>query len=221
MNHSPPLHRQSGLFWLLLMMLTAPMAVSAEQLTAPQQVIQDISDSLRGVLNGNSERLKSDPGYVYQLANEVLVPHVDFVRVSSLVLGKHWRRASAAEKEAFSREFRRLLVRTYSTAFHEFDSWQIHHQPLRMKAGAKDVSVQTKVSRPGAPPVAVVYRMHLNDGHWKAYDVRIEGISLVTNYRSGFSRELRKGGMTRLIQRISDLNERRQKQQVAIKLAGS
>ncbi|MEJ1355395.1 MAG: ABC transporter substrate-binding protein [Candidatus Sedimenticola sp. (ex Thyasira tokunagai)] len=216
MKFSLPLRHLSGLTLFLLVLLLTPVGASAEKLAAPQQVIQDISDSLQGVLSDNGDLLKSDPAYVYRLANEVLVPHIDFARVSSLVLGKHWRRASVSEREAFAREFRRLLVRTYSTAFHEFDMWEIRYQPLRMKAGSDDLSVQTKVIRPGAAPVAVVYRMHLKEGRWMAYDVKIEGISLVTNYRSGFARDLRKGDMTHLIQRLSDLNERRLKR-VAVK----
>ncbi|MES9882873.1 MAG: ABC transporter substrate-binding protein [Sedimenticola sp.] len=215
MKISHPRQSLSRPFWIILALLLTPLGASAEKLAAPQQVIQDISDSLQSVLNGNGDRLKSDPAYVYRLANEVLVPHVDFSRVSSLVLGKHWRRATASEREAFAREFRRLLVRTYATAFHEFDMWEIRYQPLRMKAGADDVSVQTKVIRPGAVPVKVVYRMHLKEGRWMAYDVKIEGISLVTNYRSGFARDLRKGGMSHLIQRIGDLNNRRLKRVAA------
>lgn len=214
MKNSIQLRRFIG-FVCALSILLSSFVVAADALAPPQQVIQDLSDRLHRVLDGNGEQLKSDPAYVYRLANEVLVPHVDFARVSSLVLGKHWRRATAEERVAFAREFRRLLVRTYSTAFHEFNAWEVRHQALRMQPGDQDVSVQTQVLRPGALPVSVDYRMHLKEGKWMAYDVKIEGISLITNYRSGFSRDMRKGGMAHLIQRITDLNERRVKQVVA------
>ena len=162
------------------------------------------------MLGNNQEQLKSNPGYVYGLASEVLIPHIDFARVSSLVLGKYWRRASTAEKEEFRYQFQRLLVRTYSTAFHQFDEWELRHQPIRMASGADDVSVDVKVLRPDAQAVTLVYRMHLNEGRWQAYDVKIEGISLVTNYRSSFSKQVRNKGLDHLIRRITDLNERRQ-----------
>lgn len=195
---------------LLMFLLVQPLGVSADGLSEPQQVIQDLSDQLKQMLGNNQDQLKSNPGYVYSLAGDVLVPYIDFSRVSSLVLGKYWRRASSVEKEQFRYQFQRLLVRAYSTAFHQFDEWELRHQPIRMASGADDVSVHVKVLRPDAQPVTVVYRMHLNEGRWQAYDVKIEGISLVTNYRSSFSKQVRKKGLDHLIRRITDLNERRQ-----------
>lgn len=212
-----PFYRSSRRFsmLLLLLFLVLPLGVSADELSEPQRVIQELSDQLKQMLGSNQEQLKSNPGYVYSLASDVLVPHIDFVRVSSLVLGKYWRRASSAEKEEFRYQFQRLLVRTYSTAFHQFDEWELRHQPIRMASGADDVSVHVKVLRPDAPPVTVIYRMHLNDGRWQAYDVKIEGISLVTNYRSSFSKQVRKKGLSHLIRRITNLNERRQNRMAA------
>ncbi len=194
---------------VLLLWLVLPALGTAQELVGPQRVIQQIAEQLQVVLERDKGRLDSDPGYVYRLANEILVPYIDFHRVSSLVLGKHWRRASEQQKKAFARQFQRLLVRTYSTAFREFNNWDIKYSPLRLAAGAKDVSVHTKVIRPDAGPVSVVYRMHNRLGGWMAYDVKIEGISLVTNYRSRFSREVRQGGMDGLIQLLTRLNDKR------------
>lgn len=199
-------------FLILTLLVCLPLAVLAEELAGPQQVIQRISDQLQDILINNQEQLQQDPAYVYQLANEVLIPHVDFGRVSSLVLGKYWRRATDEQKLAFSREFQRLLVRTYSTAFKEFQGWEISYTPLRMNEGDSDVAVHTQVKRSGAAPVEVVYRMHIQGGDWKAYDVTIEGISLITNYRTSFAREVRRRGMQGLIQRITELNDSRVKQ---------
>lgn len=197
--------------FVLLLLVCLPVTVSAQELAGPQQVIQRISDQLQQILMNNQQQLQDDPAFVYQLANEVLVPHVDFGHVSSLVLGKHWRRATDEQKQAFSQQFQRLLVRTYSTAFKEFQGWEISYTPLRMNEGDRDVAVHTQVKRTGAAPVAVVYRMHIQDGDWKAYDVKIEGISLVTNYRSSFAKEVRRSGMRGLIERITELNDSRVK----------
>jgi len=193
----------------LVLLLALPSLGSAQGFMGPVRVIQQIADQLRTVLERDKDKLESDPGYVYQLANEILVPYIDFNRVSSLVLGKHWRRASGAQKTAFSKQFQRLLVRTYSTAFHEFQHWEIGYTPVRMAEGASDVSVHTRVVRSDAAPVSVVYRMHNRSGGWMAYDVKIEGISLITNYRSRFSREVRKGGMKGLISLLTKLNDKR------------
>lgn len=186
-----------------------PLTLSADELKAPQQVIQGISDQLQQVMIHDRDRIDNEPGYVFQVADKILLPHVDFSRVSSLVLGKHWRRAKPEQKSAFSAEFKQLLVRTYSTAFREFKTWEIKHIPLRIKEGAKSIAVRTQVLRTEAPPIEVIYRMHNSSGKWKVYDVKIEGISLVTNYRSSFSKEIRRGGMDGLIARIAKLNKQR------------
>ena len=189
-----------GLGWLACQ-------AAAEGLAEPQQVIRDTSRRLRTILFEDRQRLTDDPTYVYRLADEVFLPHVDMGRVSSLVLGKHWRKATPAQKRAFAGQFKRMLVRTYATALRELGDWEIRFLPLRMKPGGKRVVVQTMVNRPGAPPVAIDYRMYLRNGSWLAYDVKIEGISLITNYRSSFSRLIRQKGIGGLIE---DLNARNQ-----------
>ncbi len=105
---------QSGLFvtkrrqflMMILLMFTS-LSAMAEQLAGPQQVIQRISDELQTVLMQNQEQMKSDPSFVYQLANDVLIPHVDFGHVSSLVLGKYWRRATDQQKRDVACQVRR------------------------------------------------------------------------------------------------------------------
>ena len=194
-----------GIF-LLLMTLGAPLVATPGELAPPQQVVEQISNRLHQVLNSDRDRLQHDPDYIYQLANEILVPHVDFSRVSSLVLGKYWRRATPQQREQFSQEFQRLLVRTYSTAFHQFGDWEIRYLPVRMSEDGARAVVRIKVSRPTAEPVEVLYHMHLKEGEWLAYDVKVDGISLITNYRSTFSREIRRVGIEGLIRKLSGMN---------------
>lgn len=184
-------------------------AASAETLPPPEQTVQDVSESLKVLLRDNQERIKTDAAYVYQLADEVIAPRVDFNRLSGLALGKHWRRATAEQKKEFMKQFQRLLVRTYSTAFREFGDWSLHFISRHDAADAVDVIVRSEIQRAGAPPVSVNYRMHQKDGAWLAYDVVIEGISLVTNYRSTFAKEVRLNGMEGLIKRVTNLNNQR------------
>ncbi len=209
---------------LLCALSLLPGMSAAGDAAAPQQVIEKISSQLKETIDRERERLQTDPGFVYQLAEEILLPHVDFARVSGLVLGKYWRRATPRQKRNFSREFKRLLVRTYATAFHEFGDWEIRYLPVRLSKSGKDATVRTQVLRPeAAEPVEVIYRMHLKDGQWMAYDVKIEGISLITNYRSTFSKEVRRLGMDGLIKKIASLNDTREgvKSLGAAELAGN
>jgi phospholipid transport system substrate-binding protein len=202
-------------FLLMLLLGSIPVAAEKQALAKPQKVIEGISTRMADILNHERERLKSDPGYVYRLADEVLVPHVDFDRVARLVLGKHWRRANSEQQRAFERQFQRLLVRTYSTAFIELDSnWEIRYLPLRVNKKGDEVMVRTKVLHAAGDPLDVLYRMHLKGGSWKAYDVKIEGVSLVTNYRSNFTKEVRRSGLDGLIKKMTELNDRREKKKV-------
>ncbi len=192
----------------LLLLLSLSVA-SAGTLPPPEAAIQNVSESLKTFLQNNRERIKTDKAYVYQLANEVVAPHVDFNRLSGLALGKHWRRATAEQKQKFMQQFQRLLVRTYATAFREFGEWSLRFFPRHDAADAKKVLVRSEVVRSGAPPVSVKYRMHQKDGAWLVYDIVIEGISLVTNYRTTFAKEVRRNGMNGLIERITKLNNQR------------
>ena len=182
---------------------------SAKAMPLPENTIQSVADSLKTILHDNHERLKTDKAYVYQLANDVVAPRIDFNRLSGLALGKHWRRATPEQKKEFMHQFQRLLVRTYATAFHEFGEWSLKFIPRRDAADAENVLVRSEVLRTGAPPVSVKYRMHKKDGKWFAYDVVIEGISLVTNYRTTFAKEVRLNGMQGLIKRVTQLNDQR------------
>ncbi len=209
MANSTPHYPSWGRALAGLLLFFSLSVASAETLPPPEAAIQNVSESLKTLLQNNRERIKTDKAYVYQLANEVVAPHVDFNRLSGLALGKHWRRATAQQKQEFMRQFQRLLVRTYATAFREFGEWSLKFFPRHDAADAKKVLVRSEVLRPGAPPVSVKYRMHRKGGEWLVYDIVIEGISLVTNYRTTFAKEVRRNGMSGLIERITKLNNQR------------
>jgi phospholipid transport system substrate-binding protein len=195
----------------LLFVVTFPLAATSEKLAEPKQVIQEISKQLLDILQKEPARLKRDPAYIYQLVSEVLVPHVDFARVSSLVLGKRWRQATPEQKNEFSHQFQRLLVRTYFMAIREFGDWEIRYKSVRKNKTGDKVQILTQILRSGGEPVDVTYRMQLKSGSWMVYDIKIEGISLVTNYRSSFAKQLRQTGLDGLINRITAMNDKREK----------
>lgn len=184
------------------------LAVNAAELSAPQQVIKDTSNEIKLVLKKDRDLLLSDPAYVYHMVDEVLVPHFDLNKISSLVLGRNWKRATAGQKDTFQLEFKRMLVRTYATAFNELDDWETKFLASRPGRDQNNVVVRTQITRNG-PPVAVDYRMRFVEGAWKVYDVKIEGMSLVTNYRSSFNRLMRTEGMDGLISYMSQTNNQK------------
>ena len=205
----------SGLLWwpVILIISLIPFAGLAEELAPPQKLIKDTSEEMIRILEQDRQKLIDDPEHVYRLATDILVPHVDMYRVSRLVLGKYWRRASREQRLRFSKEFRRMLVRTYASALKQFRGQaDIDFLPMRDAPGADNVIVNTKIAHAGAQPVSVSYRMHLRRGQWLVYDVKVEGVSLVTNYRSSFSHQIRQKGLDHLILRIAELNQRRVRQ---------
>lgn len=177
----------------------------AENLQLPQQVIEHVSDTLQNKMQDKA--FTQDFVRVTQYVNELIQPHTDFDKIAPLVLGKHWKTASPSERQRFKQEFQTLIVRAYSRAFVEYKDWTINYLPLEMAKDAKKVIVRTKVLQPRIQPVLVDYRMFVSDGNWKVYDILIDGVSLVTTYRSSFNEDIqRKGSLSALIDEIASRN---------------
>lgn len=197
-------HNILGLLVVLLGLLSVT-GVKASDLLPPQQAIQEASDKLQQKLQDKS--FSQNFAQVTQFVDQTIYPHTDFDKISELVLGKLWKTASGDEQTRFKREFQTLLVRTYSRAFVEFKDWTVRFLPLEMGNGTNKVVVKTEVLQPGLQPISVNYRMLLANGEWKAYDIMIEGVSLVTNYRSTFSNEVKtKGSLAAVIDGLAKRN---------------
>ncbi|MCQ8129874.1 MlaC/ttg2D family ABC transporter substrate-binding protein [Methylomonas rivi] len=182
-----------------------PTQAVAADLLEPQKVIEDASSQLKVRMQ--------DPGFtkdfrkITEFVHSVIYPRADFDLISSLVLGKMWKEASASEKEAFKKEFQTLLIRTYSRAFVEFKEWSVRFLPINADEDERKVMVKTEILQPGLQPIAVNYRMLFNKGEWKVYDILIEGVSLVTNYRTSFKNEVeRTGSLQEVINQLAKRN---------------
>lgn len=185
-------------------MIAALPAVAAD-LNEPQRAIEDASNKLKQRLQDPS--FPRDFQKINAFVEEVIYPNVDFDLISSLVLGKMWKEASPAEKNSFKKEFQTLLIRTYSRAFFEFKDWSIRFLPVTPEEDERKVLIKTEVLQPGLQPIAVNYRMLNVKGQWKAYDIMIEGVSLVTNYRTSFKNEVeRTGSLQEVINQLAKRN---------------
>ncbi len=204
--------RSSLYFWrfwaaFLLLALFALGGQHAHAGVEPQELVRQASDRILATLNDESDLLAEDPQRLYQLVDEVLVNHMDFERMSRWVLGKHWKAANAEQRTQFVAEFRRLLVRTYAAALAGYSGQEVAYLPLRETRIDNEVVVRTEIHQPAGPPIPVHYNLYLRNGVWKAYDVRIDGISLVANYRATFGAEVRVAGIDALIQTLSARNQ--------------
>ncbi|HET6757264.1 MAG TPA: ABC transporter substrate-binding protein [Burkholderiales bacterium] len=191
---------------LQIMLLTVAFAAAAYAEQSPDALVKQTSQEVIDVLKQDKELASGSQDKLLELVEAKVLPHFDFERMTRLTVGKHWNRASGEQKEALQREFKSLLIRTYSAAFTGYQNQTVEVKPLR--ADPKDsATVQTLVNRPGGKPIEVNYDLTKTPNGWKVYDVTIEGVSLVTNYRSTFATEIQQGGIDGLIKALREKNK--------------
>lgn len=198
-----------NIFAALCLSLLVSAVAKAEELAPPQLVIQEASDEMLNALTENEAELEETPQQIFALVEEILIPHFDFERMSRLALGRSWRDATEDQQQRFVDAFRGLLVRTYATALLEYTDEEFRFMPFRDDMSRRRVDVPIQVIRRGAPNVPVSISMFQDsEDAWKVYDVKIEGISFVTTYRSSFNRDINNSGIDKLIEKISQRNDR-------------
>lgn len=199
------LRRSSAGLWLALLiaLLAGPAAGNGAE---AQALVRSTADRVLAEVKANKARLDRDTSGIYDLVQRYVVPHFDFARMTQSAMGRHWRSATEEQRVALTREFQEMLVRTYAVALLNYSGQQIEYLPLRSSAADDDVLVQTKVSDSGAPPIPIDYRLSRSVGTWKVYDVTIDGVSLVSNYRSMFAEQVQRTGVDGLIKQLSDRN---------------
>ena len=188
--------------------LLLPQAVLAEGIESPVVLLEETSQKVIKILQDDRELLKKEPERVYGIIDEYILPHLDDVTMAKLALGKNWRKASKEQKLVFIDEFRNLLVRTYSKSLLEFSDQQINFFPVKLAADTKKTSVKAEVIQPGGPSIPMAYRVRIKNDAWKVYDIKIDGISLVTSYRGTFTQEIRKSGIDGLLKYLRDKNSK-------------
>lgn len=193
------------LVFSLLLGLVSPSFAS--DLSAPQQIIEELSSKLKDKLK--DPEFGKDTQRVTKFVEQEVFPHVDAFRMSALVLGKHWRTATKEQKQKFTYEFRDLQVRTYASAFTtQFKEWRVNFLPSKLKEGAKKTKIKTQILQQGKPPVNVDYYMAFRKEKWKVYDIKIEGISMVITNRNTISDMIRRNGsLDAVIAEISKKNK--------------
>ena len=187
-------------------------AVTAEIAESPVQLLERTSQQVIDILRKDRDLLKSEPDRIYKIVDQYILPHLDDVTMAKLALGKNWRKASKEQKLKFVDEFRNLLVRTYSKSLTEFKDQEIKFFPLNLAADAHKTSVKAEVIQPGGPSIPLAYRMRVKNNAWKVYDIKVDGISLVTSYRGTFTQEIRKSGIDGLIKYLRGKNGNKSKE---------
>jgi len=197
-----------GLAPLALPAQTAPAAKPAVAVPGPgpQELMQKVSQDLLHELDANRAAITKDPTKLRTLADKHLLPHFDVDYAARLVLGKHWRTATDAQKKRFIDAFYQSLMRNYGDAVAEFTADRLTIMPFKGDLTSGAATIRTEVKRSNGTPVPVNYTMRATPQGWKAWDVTIEGISYVKNYRTDFGAEIDQKGIDAVIQRLESQN---------------
>ena len=172
----------------------------------PDELVKRTAEDVLAAVKSDKDIQAGDQGKIFALAEEKIVPNFNFDKVSRMVLGKNWIKATPEQKTAFQAEFRSLLIRTYATALSKYRNQVIEYKPFRKASESNVASVKTLIVQPGGQPIAVDYTLEKQADAWKVYDIVIEGVSLVTNYRGQFAQEIRTNGLDSLIKKLADKN---------------
>ena len=186
--------------------LAVTLALPAFAQEAPDAMVKRLSEEAITAIKSDAKLAAGDPVRVREVIEAKLLPSFDFNRMTALAMGRNWRQASPEQQAKLTAEFKSLLVRTYSNALTQYRDEKIDVKPLRAEPSATDVTVRSEVIRPGKPPVQIDYSMVKTPEGWKAYDVIVGGVSLVTNYRDEFNEQVRAGGVDGLIKTLADKN---------------
>ncbi len=190
----------------LCCLLLGGMGSAAAQALAPDVLARNTTNEVIEIVKQDREIRAGHAKRIYELVEAKVLPHFDFRQMTQLAVARHWARATPEQQQRLTDEFRALLVRTYAASLSSVADYKIDFKPLRMRPGDEDVTVSTEVSRPGAPPISINYRMQKQADGWKVYDVLVDNVSLVTVYRNSFNSEVRKGGIDGLIAALARRN---------------
>ena len=199
--------RAAGLAWpriaaAFVAALLAALALPALAQEAPDALVKRVSQEALAIIKTDPKVQAGDQARIRELIETKLTPHFDIDRMTALAAGRAYRTATPEQKKRLGEEFKTLLIRTYSTALNQYRDQTIEYKPLRADPNATDVTVRTEVIRPGQTVVEIDYSLGKTPSGWKAYDIIVGGVSLVTNYRDEFTQQVQAGGVDGLIKSL-------------------
>jgi phospholipid transport system substrate-binding protein len=195
--------------WFLLSM-SALAAGTAWADSGATAMVKRTSERMLSALESQRSAIERNPSKIYGLVDNILVPHFDFEKITKAAVGKHWSKATPAQQKSLTNGFQQVLIRTYAKALLNYSDQEIRYLPEKPGRSASSVTVPTEVREPGAQPVPIDYRLYKKGGSWKVYDVVIDRVSLVSNYRSSFNSQIRQDGIDGLIRRLDEMNAKGQ-----------
>jgi phospholipid transport system substrate-binding protein len=198
----------SGLKQVLIAVLFAACSLgAAAEILPPDVLAKNTTNEVLRIVKQDKDIKSGNNKKILDLVEQIILPNFDFRQMTQLAVGKNWGKATPEQQENLVNEFRTMLVRTYSASLSSVADYRVEFKPFKLAPGASDVTVNTEVSKPGAPPIPIDYRMEKKDAGWKVYDVLVDNVSMVTVYRNSFNSEVRKGGVEGLLAALSRRNQ--------------
>ena len=199
----------------LLLIITFSFAVvvanlaSAIDQRAPEQIVEETSNAVLTALSEDKEKLKEDPTLINALINETIIPIVDLDSMGKLILGKYWKKASEEQRTKFVSEFKDMLIRTYAKSLVDYGHAKVKVLPDRNSKESKYHTVQTELDIGSSKaPLQVAYIFRNNkENEWKVFDLAVDGLSLVKNFRTSFNQEIKETSLDALIERLANTNK--------------
>jgi phospholipid transport system substrate-binding protein len=190
---------------LLLLMFLVPSALQGAQ-SAPDAVLKNVTSDVVASLKQDTH-LADDPARLGDLIESKVLPAFDFSLMTQLAMGKTWRQTSPAQQDRLTAEFRTILLRTYSGMLSTYRDHTISYKPIRYVPGDTDATVRSEVVKQGAKSLRVDYQLtRMAGGGWKVYDVKLDGVSVITAFREGFAAKVRDSGVDGLIRALAEKN---------------
>ncbi len=187
--------------------LTMAMSSVLAAPVPPDVLVKQTVEEVLSIIRTDEKVQAGDVNRIAEIMEQKIAPHFDFPRMTRLAVGRPWRQATPKQRSELISEFRTLLIRSYASAFTMFRAIYVEYKPLRASSDATDATVNTLIRLPGgAQPISVDYDMQLTDAGWKVFDVRIDGASLIINYRNIFSQEIQRGGIEGLLNSLKQKN---------------
>ncbi len=205
---------------VLLAMVVSSIALAIDD-RKPEQIVEETSANVLKTINDENERLREDPTLINQLINDTVIPIIDLDSMGKLILGKYWKRASAEQRTSFVVEFKDMLIRTYAKSLVDYGHAKVNVLPARDQEERKYYTVKTELSvGSGKTPLQVAYIFRKNkQTEWKVFDLAVDGLSLVKNFRTSFNQEIRETSLDALIARLVNTNNSGATDEVAKEVA--
>ena len=191
---------------LVMSLFIAFTSCAQAQTESPEALVRKVTEDVLAAIKSDEKLQAGDRRKVLQLAEQKILPHVDFKAAVAMAAGRSWKAATPEQQELLAKEFRQMLIRIYSNSIDAYRGQTMQVLPVRVGPDSTDATVRNRYQRPGRPPTMVEYSMHKTPEGWKIYDITVEGVSLVLTFRSDFEQVTRSSGIDGLIKKMQERN---------------